>query len=329
MGRGAIEIALTKTIGVLTDEEYQLLDDLLTAADRPVTWLLVSIRGRDGHFETLKKAEPLIRRGGIPQVSAVPIIVSIDLRAPGIFASMESWRPVFNQSAEEQRKIYANTGFRNAFREELKTFKRFKLDMTRIALDEAVREELKPLQGMSVAQIAHRRGRDPIDTFFDVALEDGLAARFTMIPLEEDRIYELIGDPRTIIGLSDGGAHVNSHCEAGYPTYLLGHWVRDKQVLTLEHAIKRITSEPADLFGIAGRGRLAPGMAADVTIFDFDTIGPSGRQHLMRDLPGSGARFVVGARGIEYTIVNGEVLYEHGRHTGAMPGQVLRSQRVS
>ncbi len=329
LGRGAIEIALTKTIGLLTDEEYQLLDDLLTAAQRPVTWLLVSIRGKEGHLETLKKAEPLIKRGGIPQVSAVPIIVSINLRAPGIFAAMETWRPVFNQTHEQQKGIYASAEFRNAFREELKTFKRFKLDMARIAVDEARREELKLLEGMTIDQIARLRGKDPVDTFLDVALGDDLATRFTMIPPDEDRIHELIGDPRTMIGLSDGGAHVNSHCEAGYPTYLLGHWVRDQQALTLEHAIKRITSEPADLFGIVGRGRLAPGMAADVTIFDFDTVGPAGRQKLVRDLPGSGERFVVPANGIEYTIVNGEVLYEHRRHTGALPGRVLRSQRIN
>jgi N-acyl-D-aspartate/D-glutamate deacylase len=329
LGRGAIEIALTKTIGLLTDEEYQLLDDLLTAAQRPVTWLLVSIRGEDGHQQTLKKAEPLIRRGGIPQVSAVPIIISIDLRAPGIFASMQSWRQVFNQPHEEQKRIYASPEFRNAFREELKTFRRFKLDMERIAVDEAQCQELKPLEGMTVAQIARHRGKDAVDTFLELALEDDLAMRFTMIPPDEDRIHELIGDPRTIIGLSDGGAHVNSHCEAGYPTYLLGHWVRDRRALTLEHAIKRITSEPADLFGVTGRGRLAPGMAADVTIFDFATIGPAGRQRLVRDLPGAGERFVVPAKGIEYTIVNGKVLYEHGRHTGAMPGTVLRSKRIN
>ncbi|HKD68119.1 MAG TPA: amidohydrolase family protein [Candidatus Binataceae bacterium] len=328
LGRGAIEIALTKTLGILTDDEYQLLDDLLTAAQRPVTWLLVSIRGKDGHFETLRKAEPLIKRGGVPQVSAVPIIVSIDLRAPGIFASMESWRAAFNKTPEQQKNIYASQEFRGAFREELKSFKRFKVDMTRIAVDEAGRQELKPLEGMTVDQVARRRGKDPVDTFLDIALEDDLATRFTMIPLEEDRIHELIGDPRTIIGLSDGGAHVNSHCEAGYPTYLLGHWVRDKKTLTLEHAVKRITSEPADLFGIVGRGRLAPAMAADVTIFDFDTIGPAGRQKLVRDLPGSGERFIVPANGIEYTIVNGEMLYEHGQHSGALPGKVLRSQRI-
>jgi N-acyl-D-amino-acid deacylase len=259
----------------------------------------------------------------------VPIIISIDLRAPGIFASMQSWRPAFNQSHEEQKRIYASAEFRNAFREELKTFRRFRLDMKRIVIDEARREDLKALEGMTIDRIARDRGKDPVDTFLDVALEDDLAVRYTMIPPDEDRIHELIGDRRTMIGLSDGGAHVNSHCEAGYPTYLIGHWVRDRHALALEHAIKRITSEPADFFGIVGRGRLAPGMAADVTVFDFDTIGPAGRQKLVRDLPGSGERFVVPSRGIEYTIVNGQLLYEHGRHTGALPGTVLRSQRMN
>src|SRR5262249_57864004 len=137
----------------------------------------------DGHFETLRKAEPLIKRGGVPQVSAVPIIVSIDLRAPGIFASMESWRAAFNKTPEQQKNIYASQEFRGAFREELKSFKRFKVDMTRIAVDEAGRQELKPLEEMTVDQVARRRGKDPVDTFLDIALEDALPTPFTMIPL--------------------------------------------------------------------------------------------------------------------------------------------------
>jgi N-acyl-D-amino-acid deacylase len=128
--------------------------------------------------------------------------------------------------------------------------------------------------------------------------------------------------------LSDGGAHVDQHCDAGYPTYLIGTWSRDKQLLTLEHAVKRLTSEPADLFGIADRGRLAPGMAADFTIFDYNTINSAPRQHAVRDLPGGGLRFVTAAHGIEYTIVNGEVLFEHQQHTGALPGTVVRSGRA-
>jgi len=101
--------------------------------------------------------------------------------------------------------------------------------------------------------------------------------------------------------------------------------VRERKALTLEHAIKRITSEPADFFGMRTRGRLKPGMAADVAIFDPNTVGSALRGTMRNDLPGGGRRLVIEARGMYCTIVNGQVLYEHGRASGAMPGQVLRS----
>mgnify|MGYP000188451151 CR=1 FL=1 len=128
-----------------------------------------------------------------------------------------------------------------------------------------------------------------------------------------------------MIGLSDGGAHVDSLCDAGYCTYLLGTWVRDQGVMTLERAVQRITTEPAALFGITQRGRLAEGLAADFAIFDLDTIGSDKTGEMRHDLPGGGRRLVVQARGVEYTIVNGQVLFEQGRDTGVRSGQVLRS----
>jgi len=138
----------------------------------------------------------------------------------------------------------------------------------------------------------------------------------------------LISDPRTMVGLSDGGAHVDMLCDAGYATYMLGTWVRERQAMTLEHAVKRITSEPADYFGIKGRGRLSPGLAADVVVFDYNTVGSSRRGEMRNDLPGGGRRLVMPARGVEYTVVNGEVLYEHGKVSGGKPGRVLRSGEV-
>jgi N-acyl-D-aspartate/D-glutamate deacylase len=146
-----------------------------------------------------------------------------------------------------------------------------------------------------------------------------------MFNANEERMPELISDPRTMVGLSDGGAHVDMLCDAGYATYMLGRWVREKQAMTLEHAVKRITSEPADYFGIKGRGRLSPGFAADVVVFDYNTVGSSKRGEMRNDLPGGGRRLVMPSRGIEYTVVNGEVLYEHGKLSDAMPGRVLRS----
>jgi N-acyl-D-aspartate/D-glutamate deacylase len=141
---------------------------------------------------------------------------------------------------------------------------------------------------------------------------------------------DLLTDPRVLIGLSDGGAHVDMLCDAGYTTEFLGSAVRDQQLLTLEHAVKRLTSEPADFFGIHDRGRLAVGKAADITALDFTTVGSSAEHpQSCMDLPGGGRRLIVPANGVEYTVVNGEVLYEHQKHTGAFPGRVLRSGRTA
>jgi N-acyl-D-aspartate/D-glutamate deacylase len=186
---------------------------------------------------------------------------------------------------------------------------------------------MKPLEGRSVADIARERGKDGVDTFLDLAIEDDLQIQFTMalFNANEDRIPELISDPRTMVGLSDGGAHVDMLCDAGYATYMLGTWVRERSAMTLERAVQRITSEPADYFGIKNRGRLSPGLAADIVVFDYNTVGSARRGEMRSDLPGGGRRLVMPATGIEYTVVNGEVLYEHGKVSGAMPGQVLRS----
>ena len=114
-------------------------------------------------------------------------------------------------------------------------------------------------------------------------------------------------------------------CDSGYPTYVLGTWVRERKVLTLEEAVRRMTSDPADFFGIRDRGRIAPGMAADLVIFDPASVGSGGRPERLYDLPGGAKRMVMRSRGIEYTLVNGEVTWEKGKLTGAAAGKVLRS----
>ena len=129
-----------------------------------------------------------------------------------------------------------------------------------------------------------------------------------------------------MIGLSDAGAHLDMLCESGYTTYLLGHWVREEHALTLERAIQRITSEPADFFGFTDRGRLRAGSAADIVIFDEAKVNSPLRPTPVQDLPAGGTRLYCKAEGISHVIVNGQELYRDGRHTGALPGKVLRSQ---
>jgi N-acyl-D-aspartate/D-glutamate deacylase len=331
IGRGTIEVALTNEVSVVSPQEYALLDLLLSESGRPVTWLALLNRddNPEAAQESLRRVAPLIARGAIPQVTCRPLIVQIDLRVPFIFANLACWNPAFNRSAEEQMRFYRETRFRDAFREALKTPAIFSGKWQRAMIHEVANPALAHLVGRSVLDVARERGRDAVDTFLDLAIEDELKMQFTyeLFNADESRIPELIRDSRTMIGLSDGGAHVDMLCDAGYCTYLLGTWVREREALTLEHAVKRITTDPAGLMGITQRGRIAPGLAADFAIFDLATVGSNKRGEMTYDLPGGGRRLVMPARGVEYTIVNGAVLFEQGRDSGARSGQILRSGR--
>jgi N-acyl-D-amino-acid deacylase len=330
LGRGAIELALNDSPAIVSESDYALLDLLVTESARPVTWLALLNRDDkpEACLDTLRQTEALLKRGLVPQVTPKPLIIQINLRNPFIFANLPGWKPAFNQPAEAQMQLYRDSSFREAFRAELQQPRIFS-DTTlwqRLQVKEVSNPALQPLLWKTVAQVAAERGKTGLDTFLDLAIEDNLNIQYIMeiFNADEARIPELITDPRTMIGLSDGGAHVDMLCDAGYCTYLLGTWVREKGALTLEHAVKRLTSEPADFFGIRNRGRLAVGNAADFAIFDYNTIGSGKRGEMRHDLPGGGRRLVVEAKGIQHTIVNGEVLYTNGQPSGALPGQVIR-----
>ncbi len=328
-GRGAIEVALTVAPGILSDQEYELLDLLLRESGRPITWLALIVRvdKPDACRESLLKAEPLIKRGAIPQVNCRPILARFTLKEPFIFANFTCWRPLFNRPREEQKQVYQDPAFRTAFRKEMAEPRIFTGNWETIRVREARLPEHQRLIGKDIAEIAREQGKDPLDTFLDLALAEDLEMRFMMFLLNMDpvRVKELITDKRTMIGLSDGGAHVNLLCDAGYSTYLLGTWVRERQALTLEEAVRRLTLEPASFFGLSRRGRIAPGMAADLAIFDPQRVSCPEEPEMIYDLPGGEGRLVLRAEGIHYTVVNGTVLFEGGKHTGALPGQVLRS----
>ena len=140
----------------------------------------------------------------------------------------------------------------------------------------------------------------------------------------EDRMRELLNNRAILMALGDGGAHVDMLCDAGYPTYLLGTWVREKEAITLEEGIRKLTSDPADLFGLKDRGRLAQGAPADVAIFDPAAIGSSNHGERRYDLPGGAKRIVMPSRGVEYTVVNGAITWEQGKLNEAKAGKVLR-----
>jgi N-acyl-D-amino-acid deacylase len=328
--KGAIEIALTRKVSVLDEEERDLLQFLLDESGRPVTFLALFDRddAPDACRETLRKAGPLLERGAVPQTSPLPLTREVNMRNPFSFAAFPCWRRVFaDKSKEAQRAVYADPAFRNAFRAELKTATGFSGNWARLSVYEVRNPALKPLEGRTVADIARERGTDGVDAFLDLTLADDLDIMFVLAQFNTrvPQLQELLADPRILIALGDGGAHVDMLCDAGYPTYLLGTWVRERQAMPLEHAVARLSAQPAALFALKDRGRLAPGFAADITIFDAATVGSPHRGERRYDLPGGGKRMVVPSRGVLYTIVNGEIVYAEGRLSGATPGQVLRS----
>ncbi len=330
LGKGVIEITLTQNFGHIQDHEIDLLKFLLDQSGRPVTWLAIFDREDQpqASAETLQRAQPLIERGGIPQMTCRPLIAEYELKSGLGFSMMKAWQPACGQPPEKLKQIYADPDFRRAVVEEMKRGV-FRRNWDRVEICDAGKPEFKSLIGKTVGEVARERGRsgEEFEMVLDLAIQDDLNISLSqaIFNTNEQRLSKLINDPRPMIGLSDAGAHVNLLCDAGYCTYLLGHFVRELEAITLEYAVKRITSEPADFFGLRGRGRLVEGYAADIAIFDPNTVGSPRRGTMTNDLPGGGKRLIMPASGVIHTIVNGVMVYEDGRYTGATPGEVLRS----
>jgi N-acyl-D-aspartate/D-glutamate deacylase len=327
--KGAIEVALTRQIAVLEDDQYELLDLLVTESRRPVTFIAMFDRDDipEAVRDTLRKAAPLIERGARPQTSPLPLTREVNMRNPFAFAAFPSWGRVFaDQSKSAQAAVYADRAFRDHFREDLKKPMTFG-NWSRVRVHEVRSPALKAFELQSIADIAKAQGKDGVDTFLDLTLQDDLEIEFTLSTFNHrvDRMKEILGNRDILIGLGDGGAHVDMLCDSGYPTYLLGTWVREHQALTLEEGVRRLTSDPADFYGIQDRGRLRPGLAADIAIFDPHTVGSSNRGERRYDLPGGAKRMVMPSRGVRYTIVNGACVFADGNLTEARAGQVLRS----
>jgi N-acyl-D-aspartate/D-glutamate deacylase len=181
--------------------------------------------------------------------------------------------------------------------------------------------------GRSVRELSEGSGRDPFDTFFELALAEDLETSFrTRTPeIGKKFMHHVVStgvrDPLVMAGSSDGGAHLASFNGADYTTRLLAEWVPD--ALSLEQAIWRLAGMPATVHGLVDRGFLRVGAKADLVLFDPARLAASDA-HLVRDFPGETERYVVDAQGYALTVVNGQVLLEDGVHTGALPGEVLR-----
>ena len=194
--------------------------------------------------------------------------------------------------------------------------------------------DYEPPAERSILERAKRMGKPPQEVAYDTLLErDGREIIYMPLAYKNcsfDSILPQLTNPNTVLSLSDGGAHCGVICDASMPTYLLTHWVRDRsrgERIPLETAVKRQTHDTAQLYGLRDRGTLAPGMKADINLIDFEAL----RLHppeMVFDLPANGRRFVQRAEGYRYTIVNGEVTFENGQPTGAMPGKVVRGPQL-
>jgi N-acyl-D-aspartate/D-glutamate deacylase len=177
----------------------------------------------------------------------------------------------------------------------------------------------------SVAEIARERGQHPAEVMIDLALQKNLDLFFLQPIANENQDYalEIMRHPRTVTTFSDSGAHVSQLMDSSLQTHLLSHWVREKQAFTLEQAVRMLTLVPATYWGFSDRGLIREGMAADMVVFDPDTIGAE-MPEVVDDLPAGARRLIQRCRGIAATVVNGEVVLRDGKHTGALSGQLLR-----
>ena len=327
MDRGVIQATVGREL--FLDE----FEDIALRTGRPITWtaLLAGLSlGKGGHEEQLVQSQTLADRGLkiSPQVTPRPLNFEYQFLAPFVFEPISLFKQVSAADFEGKCRIYKDPDFRAAFKERMKTIRasfQSSFAMTVISqygVEPALEERL-------LFDVAAERNMDPVDLALDLALASKLAARFRM-PVanhNEDEVEPLLKSDCTVLGLSDAGAHASQLCDACLPTYFLGRWVREKQAFSLEEAIRMLTSRTAEVMGITDRGRLAPGRAADVVIFDPATVGDRPLQRV-NDLPAGADRLISEATGIANVIVNGVVIREQNADAvpanGSLPGRLLR-----
>jgi N-acyl-D-aspartate/D-glutamate deacylase len=328
-GRGLFEI----TVGSRTSMDD--LADLQRLSGRPIVWAAMFHRDDRPEYtwERLATTEALHRAGCDvrPQVSCRPLTMDFTLRNPYPFEGMPCWKPVNAAPESQRRQIFASPDFRESLKADLAA-RRFVVFRGRWDLVRVLRVG-KPAHGgwlgKSIADIARHSGADPVDAWLDLALADDLETEFVagLMNTDDDAVGHLITHPHTLVSLSDAGAHLSLLCDAGYSSTLLGKWVRERQRLSLEEAVHRLTLVPARAYRIPGRGLLAPGRWADIAILDPESVDALAPEWV-HDLPAGEPRFISRASGVITSLVNGVPVLEGGRIVergpGQRPGRVLR-----
>jgi N-acyl-D-aspartate/D-glutamate deacylase len=332
------------------DENYELkwMTKLARQTGRPV-WFLLTDRYEDPQrWRRLLDATHAARAQGIPftaQIAGRPIGVMMGIgTALNPFTVRPSYKKIEALPIEEQRQRLRDPQVRRQILAEAPS----DADVAKLAqFRQAVTRkwerfyvmgdppDYEPAPEKSVAAIAAREGRPPDEVAYDYMT--GGEGQYLYFPVvnyvtgDHAPIFEMLNDPACLLGLSDGGAHCTSIVDSGVPTFMLMHWGRDRgrgPRLPLEKLVKRQTSETADFFGFTDRGRLAPGLRADINVIDFDGLKVR-KPELVHDMPAGGRRFVQHVEGYEATLVAGTPIFERGQHTGAMPGRLVRAGHES
>jgi len=318
-GRGVISVVAGGPLG------RPQIFALQRHADRPLTWTpLLTLPGFD--HDAARRENDVARAAGGDvwgQTACRPIVFQETLASPFTLMRTPAFAELASATPEERAAAYRDPAWRARAGEQMVATR--PPHWPGVTVSETARRP--DLVGRSMSELAAERRCTPLEAMLDVALEDGLATRFNLPVANADpaEVGPLLQAEGVLIGLADSGAHVGQLCDACFATDLLGTWVREREVLTLAEAVRKLTSEPAAFLGLEGRGTLRPGMAADICVFDPETIAP-GKLRRIRDFPAEGERLVADApSGVRHVLVNGRPIRLHGEEVDveARPGQML------
>lgn len=317
LGKGVLQVSIGP--GMFVDQ----FSEIAVRHGVPVTWTALMARA-----DKPGAAMRTVERGGAlpgevyPQIACRPIVMQIGMADPVPLAEIDEWKEVLALPRAERAGLYRDAGWRDRAREA--TLKAWSHRWPKTSVEETGLHH--DAVGVPLDRLAEERGTTPFDLLLDLALADGMATRFRIVLDNDgdDEIGLLLADKRTLLGLSDAGAHATQLCDACYSTHLLGHWVRERRALGLEDAVWRLTGHPHQAFRIKDRGLVKEGFHADLVAFDPETVGttPVERVH---DQPGGADRLVVRSTGIHHMWVNGTATRIDGEEVaGAAPGRLLR-----
>jgi N-acyl-D-aspartate/D-glutamate deacylase len=327
--RGIIEI-LPPGAGQPDEADRQHLFDVAQASGRPVFFLGFDASARayvEGAARQGVQLYNLLR--------AIPFNPRFKLKKTTYFANLDVWDVVMAAPLEERMALLTNPDKRAELREAALQRQRRRpgvpgrfIKWKAIIVSKAALPKNRALEGRTITDLAEAMGKHVADVMLDLAVEEKLETEFLLqsrSPEEDVELAEYVKTGHAIPSQTDAGAHLNTNfCTAGESSYVLAEWVRERQLLTLEDAIRRFTFQPARIMGLADRGLVREGLVADLMVFDPDRIGVK-EDEITRDGPNGSPRRVQRAEGVEHVIVGGEAVFDRGQHTGALPGRVLRA----